>query len=34
VELAEFLKMARIYFDGAPLTDEDKEDIMAYLRFK
>jgi len=34
VELEEFLKTARIYFDGAPLTDEDKEDIMAYLRFK
>jgi len=34
VELEEFLKTANIHFDGAPLTDEDKEDIVAYLRFR
>lgn len=34
IELEEFLKTANIYFNGAPLTEEDKEDIMAYLRFK
>ena len=34
VELEEFLKTARIHFDGAPLTDEDKEDIMTYLKVK
>lgn len=34
VELEEFLKTANIYFDGAPLDEEDKEDILTYLRVK
>ncbi len=34
VELEEFLKNANIYFDGAPLDEEDKEDIMTYLSVK
>ncbi|NPV80689.1 MAG: helix-turn-helix domain-containing protein [Firmicutes bacterium] len=34
VELEEFLKTANVHFDGAPLTDEDKEDIMTYLKVK
>ena len=34
VELEEFLKSANVHFNGAPLTEEDKEDIVAYLRFR
>lgn len=34
IELEEFLKSANIYFDGAPLDDEDKEDILTYLKVK
>lgn len=34
VELEEFLKTANIYFDGAPLNEEDKEDIVTYLKVK
>lgn len=34
VELEEFLKKANIYFDGAPLDEEDKEDILTYLKVK
>lgn len=34
VELEEFLKTANIYFDGAPLDEEDKEDILTYLKVK
>lgn len=34
VELEEFLKTANIYFDGAPLNEEDKEDIITYLKVK
>lgn len=34
VELEEFLKTANIYFDGAPLDEDDKEDILTYLRVK
>jgi len=34
IELEEFLKTANIYFDGVPLDEEDKEDIMTYLRVK
>jgi transcriptional regulator with XRE-family HTH domain len=34
VELEEFLKTANIYFDGAPLNEEDKEDILTYLKVK
>jgi len=34
VELEDFLKNANIYFDGAPLNDEDKEDIITYLKVK
>lgn len=34
IELEEFLKSANIYFDGAPLNEEDKEDILTYLKVK
>jgi len=34
VELEEFLKNANVYFDGAPLNEEDKEDILTYLKVK
>ncbi|MDH7579109.1 MAG: hypothetical protein QHH75_15150 [Bacillota bacterium] len=34
VELEEFLKTANVYFDGAPLNEEDKEDIVTYLKVK
>ena len=34
VELEEFLKKANVQFDGAPLDEEDKEDIMTYLSVK
>jgi len=34
VELEEFLHKANVYFDGAPLDEEDKEDILTYLRVK
>lgn len=34
VELEEFLKTANVYFDGAPLDEEDKEDIITYLKVK
>ncbi len=34
VELEEFLKTANIYFDGVPLNEEDKEDILTYLKVK
>lgn len=34
IELEEFLKTANIYFDGAPLNEEDKEDIITYLKVK
>ncbi|WP_075864953.1 helix-turn-helix domain-containing protein [Carboxydothermus islandicus] len=34
VELEEFLKNANIYFDGTPLDEEDKEDILTYLKVK
>lgn len=34
VELEEFLKTANVYFNGAPLDEEDKEDILTYLRVK
>ncbi|WP_279286287.1 helix-turn-helix domain-containing protein [Desulfofundulus sp. TPOSR] len=34
VELEEFLYKANIYFDGAPLNEEDKEDIITYLKVK
>ncbi|GEA17537.1 helix-turn-helix domain-containing protein [Moorella sp. E306M] len=34
VELEEFLKKANVYFDGAPLDEEDKEDIITYLKVK
>lgn len=34
VELEEFLKNANVHFDGTPLTEEDKDDIIAYLRFR
>jgi transcriptional regulator with XRE-family HTH domain len=34
VELEEFLKNANVYFDGAPLNEEDKEDIITYLKVK
>ncbi len=31
-ELEEFLKQSNVQFDGAPLDDEDKEDILNFLR--
>lgn len=34
VELESFLESANIHFNGAPLNDEDKEDILTYLRVK
>lgn len=34
VELEEFLRNAKIYFHGAPLDEEDKEDIITYLQVK
>ncbi len=34
VELEQFLKEANVWFYGRPLTDEDKEDLMDYLRWK
>lgn len=34
VELEEFLKTVNIYFEGAPLDEEDKEDILTYLKVK
>ena len=34
MELEEFLKQANVYFDGAPLNEEDKEDILDYLAWK
>ena len=34
MELEEFLKTANVYFQGAPLNHEDKEDVLAYLRFR
>lgn len=34
VELEEFLKTANIHFMGAPLDEDDKEDILTYLRVK
>lgn len=34
MELEEFLKNANVYFDGAPLDEEDKEDILDYLAWK
>jgi len=34
VELEEFLHKANVYFDGAPLDEEDKEDIITYLKVK
>lgn len=34
VELEDFLKNAKIYFHGAPLDEEDKEDIITYLQVK
>lgn len=34
VELEEFLKTANIHFNGAPLNEDDKEEIIAYLKFK
>jgi len=34
VELEEFLKTANIYFNGAPLDEDDKEDIITYLKVK
>lgn len=34
IELEDFLKSANIYFDGAPLNEEDKEDILTYLKVK
>lgn len=34
VELEEFLQKANIYFDGTPLDEEDKEDIITYLKVK
>jgi len=32
--LEEFLKNANVYFDGAPLDEEDKEDILDNLAWK
>ncbi|HHW42220.1 helix-turn-helix domain-containing protein [Desulfofundulus thermobenzoicus] len=34
VELEEFLKTANVYFDGVPLDEDDKEDILTYLKVK
>lgn len=34
VELEDFLKSANIHFNGAPLNDEDKEDVLTYLKVK
>lgn len=34
VELGEFLKQADVYFNGASLGEEDKEDILDYLAWK
>ena len=34
MELEEFLKKANVYFDGTPLDEEDKEDILDYLAWK
>ena len=34
VEFQHFLSQANIYFDGDPLTDEDKEDLLTYLEVK
>ncbi|BAF60147.1 predicted transcriptional regulator [Pelotomaculum thermopropionicum SI] len=34
IELEVFLKNANVYFDGAPLNEEDKEDILDYLAWK
>lgn len=34
VEIEEFLKSANVYFNGAPLDEEDKEDIITLLRIK
>lgn len=34
VELEEFLYKANVHFNGAPLDEEDKEDILTYLRVK
>ena len=31
-ELEEFLRQSNVKFDGAPLDDEDKEDIINFLR--
>lgn len=34
VELENFLLKTNIYFDGSPLTDDDKEDLLTYLKVK
>ncbi|MDD3673441.1 MAG: helix-turn-helix transcriptional regulator [Synergistaceae bacterium] len=34
IELEKFLNKTNIHFDGAPLTDEDKEDLLTYLKVK
>ncbi len=34
VELEEFLKNSNIHFDGTSLNEEDKEDILTYLKVK
>lgn len=34
VEIEEFLKTANVHFNGAPLDEEDKEDIITLLRVK
>lgn len=34
VELESFLHQANVHFNGAPLNDDDKEDILTYLRVK
>lgn len=34
IELEKFLETANVHFNGAPLDEEDKEDIIAFLRVK
>lgn len=34
VELEEFLRKANIHFNGAPLDEEDKRELIDYLRYR
>lgn len=34
IELEEFLETANVHLNGAPLDEEDKEDIIAFLKVK